>query len=259
MDSFIDDVYELIRLGRGDLGRLEHIKSALEDKRTLYTSDKKYIEELTSKYLSAKNQSNSKESAEEKYEESRIDDISETIFCGKCGASLQNDSNFCVKCGASLQNDLKPNQKNIVSKHKPRKGLIFLGIVLVIIASSVFVVPVNDMGLTTADVSSLCKSPLGVMGQAFGGETAVNNCAASNILTTMAVIFGIFGLILVVIGFVMKKISPKTEIIATAIILSTIAFIGSQIVLPFPYGLIGSITSLIIIAIISKKKIQKYH
>lgn len=103
----INNVNELIRLGKGDLGRLGHIKNTLESNRALYTSDKKYVEELVSKYMSSKNQPDPKEPLEEKYDENRISDTSEVIFCWKCGASSQSNQNFCSKCGASKTSEIE--------------------------------------------------------------------------------------------------------------------------------------------------------
>lgn len=51
MDDLLEKVSELIRLSKGDLGRLEHIKNTLENRRTLYLSDKRYVEDLISKYI----------------------------------------------------------------------------------------------------------------------------------------------------------------------------------------------------------------
>jgi hypothetical protein len=50
----LEHVNKLLEMKVGDIGRLEHIKNTLENNKTLYTSDKKYVEDLTSKYLSNK-------------------------------------------------------------------------------------------------------------------------------------------------------------------------------------------------------------
>jgi hypothetical protein len=258
LDELINNVNELIRLEKGDLGRLTHIKDTLQQNKTLYESDKEYLEKLSKQYLNDKPNVN----------ETHYDQSNSNLFCFKCGQNLKLDSSFCPKCGTPQEKQQSESHVNpnitsesnhiVQNKNKPKKGLIFLGIAFILIASGAFVIPINDMGLTTADISSLCKSPLGMMGQAFGGETAVNNCASYNILTTIAILLGIFGLILIVIGIVKKNdFSPKTKIIAVAVILSIIIFIGFSIVLPFPYGLFGSIIAPILIIIITKKKLQK--
>ena len=50
--SLIDDVKELIKLGKGDLGRLEHIKDTLENKKKCYDSDRKYVQKLKEVHIS---------------------------------------------------------------------------------------------------------------------------------------------------------------------------------------------------------------
>jgi hypothetical protein len=45
LDELANHVNELIRLGKGDLGRLTHIKDTTT-KQDLYESDKEYLEKL---------------------------------------------------------------------------------------------------------------------------------------------------------------------------------------------------------------------
>jgi len=47
----LDDVNELLKLKKGDQGRLEHIKKALEKGTILFVSDSKYLKTLTEQYL----------------------------------------------------------------------------------------------------------------------------------------------------------------------------------------------------------------
>lgn len=47
----LDSVKRLLSLGIGDKGRLEHIQDALEKNKTLYSSDKNYIENKIKQYL----------------------------------------------------------------------------------------------------------------------------------------------------------------------------------------------------------------
>jgi len=49
----IKDVEELIRLGVGDAGRLEHIKRTIQNGRQLYGSDASYLETLRKKHIGA--------------------------------------------------------------------------------------------------------------------------------------------------------------------------------------------------------------
>lgn len=93
----LNHVNELIRLQKGDLDRLEHIKNTLENKRTMYASDKQYVEDLISKYLPPSVESQPDQENPTKIHSS----VSETTFCWKCGSPLQTNQNFCPKCGAS--------------------------------------------------------------------------------------------------------------------------------------------------------------
>lgn len=45
-DDSLDTVNQLIKSGLGDLGRLEHIRTTIQNGKTLFQSDKKYLEEL---------------------------------------------------------------------------------------------------------------------------------------------------------------------------------------------------------------------
>ena len=50
-DELIDYVIHLIDNKKGDIGRLSYILSALQDGKTLYNSDKKYLDSLIETYL----------------------------------------------------------------------------------------------------------------------------------------------------------------------------------------------------------------
>ena len=51
MTSLLDNVIQLLNLGVGDLGRLEHIKNSLEENKTLYSSDRMYLEKLIEQHI----------------------------------------------------------------------------------------------------------------------------------------------------------------------------------------------------------------
>lgn len=50
-DELIDYVIHLINAKKGDVGRLNYILTALQDGKTLYNSDKKYLDSLITTYL----------------------------------------------------------------------------------------------------------------------------------------------------------------------------------------------------------------
>ena len=52
MENLLDDVVTLLEKGIGDVGRLEHIKSSLENKKNIFTSDREYVQKLVNHHLS---------------------------------------------------------------------------------------------------------------------------------------------------------------------------------------------------------------
>ena len=49
--DIIDEINELLRLGVGDQYRLEHIKLAYVENRTIWESDRRYLERMREKYV----------------------------------------------------------------------------------------------------------------------------------------------------------------------------------------------------------------
>jgi len=50
VNSSLDNVYELLRLGYGDAYRLENLKKRLESGSILYASDNDYLQKLVNQY-----------------------------------------------------------------------------------------------------------------------------------------------------------------------------------------------------------------
>lgn len=137
LNKLVDNVNELIRLGKGDLGRLTHIKDTLQQNKILYESDKEYLEKLSKQYLNDKSN----------VDATHYDQPNSNLFCFKCGQNLKLGTSFCPKCGNKIY-DTNPyvncNQSiNSSTKHK-NKGrnigivfgvIIFLFFVLVISSS----------------------------------------------------------------------------------------------------------------------------
>ena len=136
----------------------------------------------------------------------------EHIFCWKCGVSNLEKHNFCVKCGSAL-NHTKTNEEKIISssprKQKSTKRFGILGIIIMAFGSIAFVVPINDMGWTMSDADTLCKSPLGAIGQAFSGEKGQENCRMISQLVLLASVLEIVGIILIVFGLIRNRISLR--------------------------------------------------
>ena len=93
----VDDVNALLNLGVGDAYRLEHIKQAYIQNKTIWITDKNYLQRMRDKYLIKHSdiQTDSEENTEDKSEE-------EKIHCWKCGKKSTLGANFCMVCGASL-------------------------------------------------------------------------------------------------------------------------------------------------------------
>lgn len=216
MSSLLDSINALIDKGVGDLSRLEHVKETIENNKKLYNSDLNYINDLVKKHLSSENEQTV---TNEKNTQEPLTDSTVNSFCDNCGSALAHDSIFCNKCVENIQKSTQPKKSISDYSHSisdstpitipitiPRYDVIVPGIVLMILSSMVFFVPINDMGMSTVDVSNLCKGPLGLLAQAFGGENAVNACALINSIISMATIIGIVGLILTIVGIFTKKV-----------------------------------------------------
>ena len=113
----------------GDAYRLEHIKLMLKQKRTVYGSDRVYLDHLIDEYIEQiKTQKQlskirdddpfeetsetitSEEDVEgdgDEYEEEELVEL-EHIYCWKCGKSIPVNSKFCLDCGSDIK---KPEVK----------------------------------------------------------------------------------------------------------------------------------------------------
>ena len=89
--DIVDEVNELLRLGVGDVFRLEHIKQSYIHNKTLWDSDQKYLADMKEKYLVRI------KPPEEQQEESPTQ-----IHCWKCGKRNQVGGNYCTWCGAGM-------------------------------------------------------------------------------------------------------------------------------------------------------------
>ncbi len=96
----VDDVNALLRLGVGDQYRLEHIKLAYMDNKTVWESDRKYLEHLREKYLT--DMAPDGQAAGTDADPDAGEDDAQTIHCWKCGRRNLLKANFCMACGISL-------------------------------------------------------------------------------------------------------------------------------------------------------------
>ena len=101
MDSpdVVDAVNELLKLGVGDPYRLEHIKQAYIQNKTIWATDGSYLQNMREKYLT-KHGSDVQTNIDESIDvDSENKDI---IHCWKCGKKSPLGANFCMICGSSL-------------------------------------------------------------------------------------------------------------------------------------------------------------
>ncbi|MEX0862475.1 zinc-ribbon domain-containing protein [Nitrosopumilus sp.] len=93
----VDDVNALLKLGVGDSYRLEHIKQAYIQNKTIWVTDENYLKRMREKYLIKHTFDTSEDTVFENEPEPK-----ETIHCWKCGKKCPLGANFCMTCGTSL-------------------------------------------------------------------------------------------------------------------------------------------------------------
>lgn len=138
MDSedVVDDANALLKLGVGDSYRLEHIKQAYVQNKTIWVTDENYLKRMKEKYLT-KHNPDTQSSADVIFENES--DNKETIHCWKCGKKGPLGANFCMICGTSIF-EVGANPKPIpevksksFTKSIPLKIPILVGIPLLIV------------------------------------------------------------------------------------------------------------------------------
>lgn len=130
--DIVDDVNALLKLGVGDSYRLEHIKQAYIQNKTIWVTDENYLKRMREKYLIKHTLDTPENIVFENEPEPK-----ETIHCWKCGKKCPLGANFCMTCGTSLF-EVGTNPKP-VSKSKsftttiPLKIPILVGIPIIIL------------------------------------------------------------------------------------------------------------------------------
>ena len=95
----VDEVNALLKLDVGDSYRLEHIKQAFIQNKTIWVTDENDLKRLREKYL-VKQTSDVKPDGEIVFENEPEE--KETIHCWKCGKKSPLNANFCMTCGTSI-------------------------------------------------------------------------------------------------------------------------------------------------------------
>jgi len=136
--DIVDDVNALLKLGVGDSYRLEHIKQAYIQNKTIWVTDENYMKRMREKYL-IKHHSDIQVDTDEIFENEPED--KETIHCWKCGKKGPLGANFCMVCGTSLFEvgttqpvlESKPTPSKSFTKSIPLKIPIIVGIPVLIL------------------------------------------------------------------------------------------------------------------------------
>ena len=134
----VDAVNALLKLGVGDSYRLEHIKQAFVQNKTIWVTDENYLKRLREKYL-VKQTPDVKSDGEIIFENEPEE--KETIHCWKCGKKVPLGANFCMACGTSIfeidttsQSDSKSKSDNSsFVKSIPLKIPLLVGIPILIL------------------------------------------------------------------------------------------------------------------------------
>ena len=137
MNSSLDNVNELLRLGYGDTYRLNDIKQRLENGKVLYASDSNYLQKLGYRY-----RGEIQKVVEHKKPEPTMGDESKVlppkkdpnentppkleinkkqtknIFCTNCGNQFLDSSKFCTTCGKS-SDDISETNSQQQPTYKP--------------------------------------------------------------------------------------------------------------------------------------------
>mgnify|MGYP000049349005 FL=1 len=138
LQSLLDQVNILIKMKVGDPYRLQHIKLMLKQKRSVYGSDRAYLDHLIHDYIEeVKTQKKlSKIRGENPFEENSetitsdedVEDddddlvVLENIYCWKCGKSIPVNSKFCLSCGCDVKNpEVKEEDAEELTKKLPEE------------------------------------------------------------------------------------------------------------------------------------------
>ena len=214
MQSLLDQVNILIKMKVGDPYRLEHIKLMLKQKRTVYGSDRAYLDHLIHDYIEeVKTQKKlsklrgedpfedtpetrtSKEDVEDDYDEEELVEL-EHIYCWKCGKSIPVNSKFCLDCGSDIKNpEVKeePVEKTpdkipseIIEK-KSNNGnkkniLIVIGVLAILAVIGGAVVASNGFDKTVTSVDDPVQPPTKVINEIADSDVDVNSkCGAGTV------------------------------------------------------------------------------
>ena len=213
MQSLLDQVNILIKMKVGDPYRLEHIKLMLKQKRTVYGSDRAYLDHLIHDYIEqVKTQKKlSKIRGEDPFEEdSEImvseeddedddeDDVVEMehIYCWKCGKSIPVNSKFCLDCGCDIKNpEVKEDSVEKIPEKTPNEVIekksnpgnkknifIVIGALVILAVIGGAVVMNNGFDKTVSSDDASVQPPTEVISEIIESDVNTNSkCGAGTV------------------------------------------------------------------------------
>ena len=208
MQSLLDQVNILIKMKVGDPYRLEHIKLMLKQKRTVYGSDRAYLDHLIHDYIEEvktqkklsklRGENPFEEIPEIKTSEEEDEELVELkhIYCWKCGKSIPINSKFCFDCGSDIKNpkvkedNSEKNSDKIfgetidkTSNNGNRKNILMVVGVLVILALIGGAVVMNyEFDKTISLVGEPIPPPVEVINQiAEFDDDATSKCGSGTV------------------------------------------------------------------------------
>ena len=213
MQSLLDQVNILIKMKVGDPYRLEHIKLMLTQKRTVYGSDRAYLDHLIHDYIEeVKTQkklsklrgedpfedtpeTTTSKDVEDDYDEEELVEL-EHIYCWKCGKSIPVNSKFCLDCGSDIKNPevtedlIEKIPDKIASEIIEKKSnngnkkniLIVIGVLAILAVIGGGVVMNNGFDKTVSSNDDSVQPPTEVIGETTESDVDVNSkCGAGTV------------------------------------------------------------------------------
>ncbi|MDC1136575.1 zinc ribbon domain-containing protein [Nitrosopumilus sp.] len=213
MQSLLDQVNILIKMKVGDPYRLEHIKLMLKQKRSVYGSDRAYLDHLIHDYIEEvktqkklskirgedpfedSTETTTEENIEDDGEEEELVEL-EHIYCWRCGKSIPVNSKFCFDCGSDIK---KPEVKEdpveeipdkIISKiieEKSNNGnrkniFIVMGVLAILAVIGGGVVMNNGFDKTVSSDDDFIQTPTEVISETTESDVDINSkCGAGTV------------------------------------------------------------------------------
>jgi len=210
MQSLLDQVNILIKMQVGDPYRLEHIKLMLKQKRTVYGSDRAYLDKLIHEYIEQvktqkklakiRGENPFEEDSENILSEENVDedDVIEMqhIYCWKCGKSIPVNSKFCLECGSDVKNpEVKEDTVEKIPDKIPDKVietksnngnkkniLIVIGVLAILAVIGGAVVVNNGFDKTVSSDDDSVQPPTEVITKTTESDVDVNSkCGAGTV------------------------------------------------------------------------------